>query len=246
MKLTWVAVGATMLEIANLKAGYGDVEVLQGVSLGIAEGQVVSLVGANGAGKTTTLRVLSGLINPSEGSITFLGQSIVGLSPSKIVANGIAHVPEGRQLFTNMTVLENLEIGAYTAKPGASSRDRLTFVYDLFPRLWERRQQNVGTLSGGEQQMVAIGRGLMLRPKLLVLDEPSLGLSPKLVATMFEAVARVRNDGVAVLLVEQNLAQSLRSSDYAYVMETGRIVLHGKSKTMLEDPRTKQAFLGVL
>jgi branched-chain amino acid transport system ATP-binding protein len=235
-----------MLEIHNLKAGYGDVGILQGISLRVGENQVVSIVGANGAGKTTTLRTLSGLITPSEGSMSFLGRSIVGLGPSEIVEQGIAHVPEGRQLFTNMTVLENLELGAYTPQARAGLQERLQYVYDLFPRLHERRHQNAGTLSGGEQQMVAIGRGLMLRPKLLVLDEPSLGLSPKLVGTMFEAVERIRAEGVAILLVEQNLVQSLKYSDYAYVMETGRVVLHGTSKELLEDSRTRQAFLGLL
>jgi branched-chain amino acid transport system ATP-binding protein len=234
-----------MLEITDLKSGYGDVGVLQGISLRVEENQVVSIVGANGAGKTTTLRTLSGLIAPSDGTISFLGKPIVGLDPSEIVQQGIAHVPEGRQLFTNMMVVENLELGAYTPAARAGMRERLEFVYDLFPRLRERRHQNAGTLSGGEQQMVAIGRGLMLRPKLLVLDEPSLGLSPKLVGTMFEAIERIRSEGVAILLVEQNLVQSLKYSDYAYVMETGRIVLHGTSNDLLQDTRTRQAFLGL-
>jgi branched-chain amino acid transport system ATP-binding protein len=234
-----------MLEITDLRSGYGDVEILQGITLRVEDKQVVSIVGANGAGKTTTLLTLSGLITPSAGSIKFFGQTLVGHDPSEIVQQGIAHVPEGWQLFTNMTVLENLELGAYTAAARVGLRERLEFVYDLFPRLRERRQQNAGTLSGGERQMVAIGRGLMLRPKLLVLDEPSLGLSPKLVSTMFKTIERIRAEGVAILLVEQNLVQSLKYSDYAYVMETGRVVLHGPSKELLEDSRTRQAFLGL-
>jgi len=234
-----------MLEVIDLQSGYGDITVVHHISMSVGEKQVVSIVGSNGAGKTTTLRTISGLLPAKGGDIRFLGQSILGLTPAKIVERGIAHVPEGRQLFTNMTVEENLDIGAFTASSRASKAKRLDFIYSLFPRLAERRTQNAGTLSGGEQQMVAIGRGLMLSPKLLILDEPSLGLSPLLVRVMFDAIDRVRAEGVSILLVEQNLVQSLQHSDRAYVMETGEIVLEGASQELLQDPRTRQAYLGV-
>ncbi len=234
-----------MLEVVGLHSGYGDVTVVHGISLRVGSNEVVSIVGSNGAGKTTTLRTISGLLPVRGGEVRFMGESIVGLPPGKIVERGIAHVPEGRQLFTNMSVEENLDLGGYIPTARAGKASRLDFVYSLFPRLAERRSQNAGTLSGGEQQMVAIGRGLMLSPRLLVLDEPSLGLSPLLVQTMFETVDQVKAEGVSILLVEQNLVQSLQHSDHAYVMETGEIVIEGESQELLADPRTRQAYLGL-
>ena len=234
-----------MLEVVNLSSGYGDVSVVHGISMTVGAHQVVSIVGSNGAGKTTSLRTISGLLPAQGGDVRFMGDSLLGLSPAQIVERGIAHVPEGRQLFTNMTVEDNLDLGGYSNAARANKADRLAFVYSLFPRLAERRTQNAGTLSGGEQQMVAIGRGLMLSPRLLILDEPSLGLSPLLVRVMFDAVDRVKAEGVSILLVEQNLVQSLQHSDHAYVMETGEIVLEGESSQLLNDPRTRQAYLGL-
>ena len=234
-----------MLEVRGISVAYGDVRVLHAVSLRVGAGEIVSLVGANGAGKTTTLRAISGLLRLSEGAIALDGQPLAGLPPARIVELGIAHVPEGRQLFTNMTVDENLELGAYLpSAKGAqtASRER---ALELFPRLAERRAQRAGTLSGGEQQMVAIARALMSRPRLLILDEPSLGLAPMLVKSIFDAVVRINAEGTTVLLVEQNLVQSLRLSHRAYVLETGRIVLEGSGAELLANPHTRTAFLGL-
>jgi branched-chain amino acid transport system ATP-binding protein len=234
-----------LLEVQNLSVAYGDVRVLHGVSLRVGQGEIVSLVGANGAGKTTTLRAVSGLLPVLEGAVAFDGQPITGLAPSRIVERGLAHVPEGRQLFTNMSVHENLEMGAYL--PGARSEmtRTLAWVTGLFPRLAERRGQQAGTLSGGEQQMLAIARALMSRPRLLILDEPSLGLAPIVVKAIFEAIVRINTEGTTVLLVEQNLVQSLRLSHRGYVLETGRIVLQGSGAELLANPHTRKAFLGV-
>ena len=234
-----------MLEVRDLSVAYGDVRVVHGVGLRVAEGEIVSLVGANGAGKTTTLRAISGLMPALEGQVLFEGRSLAGLGPSHIVELGVAHVPEGRQLFTNMTVEENLEMGAYLPRARAALDAGVRRVTALFPRLGERRQQVAGTLSGGEQQMLAIGRALMSRPRLLILDEPSLGLAPLLVKAIFEAVQRINAEGTTVLLVEQNLAQSLRLSHRGYVLETGRIVLEGTAEALLENPHTRRAFLGL-
>jgi branched-chain amino acid transport system ATP-binding protein len=234
-----------LLEVRNLSVAYGDVRVLHGVSLRVARGEIVSLVGANGAGKTTTLRAVSGLLPALEGDVTFDGAPITGSSPSSIVERGLAHVPEGRQLFTNMTVEENLEMGAYLPRAKSSMAKTLEWVKGLFPRLGERRAQLAGTLSGGEQQMLAIGRALMSRPTLLILDEPSLGLAPIMVKAIFDAVARINAEGTTVLLVEQNLVQSLRLSHRGYVLETGRIVLEGTGGDLLANPHTRKAFLGV-
>jgi branched-chain amino acid transport system ATP-binding protein len=232
-----------LLEIKNLRSGYGDVPILHGVSLAVEEREIVSLVGANGAGKTTLLRAISRIL-PLEGKIHFAGEDIARLTSDQIVERGIAHVPEGRQLFTGMTVLENLELGA----PARMARPRvarnLDSVFTIFPRLAERRGQRCATLSGGEQQMVAIGRGLMMEPRLLMLDEPSLGLAPSLVAGIFDTVTRVNSTGTAVLLVEQNVVESLRRSHRGYVLETGRIVLEGAADGLLQDERTRIAFLG--
>jgi len=232
-----------LLEVRNLVAGYGDIDVLHNVSLTVNEGEVVSLVGANGAGKTTLLRAISGCVR-THGDILFADQPIGGLASHQIVARGIAHVPEGRQLFSDMSVLENLTLGA---QRGLSTREvtrRLDGVYAMFPRLVERRSQRAGTLSGGEQQMAAIGRGLMLAPRLLMLDEPSLGLSPLMVTGIFDAIRAANKDGTAILLVEQNVVESLRRSHRGYVLETGSMVADGEAATLLADRRLKSAFLG--
>ena len=234
-----------MLEVSAISVAYGDVRGLHRVSLRVEAGEIVSLLGANGAGKTTTLRAISGLIPVQEGAVTFEGRPLTGLSPSRIVERGIAHVPEGRQLFTNMTVEENLEMGAYLPQAKMARAETLARVLELFPRLGERQRQVAGTLSGGEQQMVAIGRALMSRPRLLVLDEPSLGLAPIVVKSIFETVKRINADGTTVLLVEQNLAESLRLSDRGYVLETGKIAMEGRGTDLLADPHTRKAFLGL-
>ena len=232
-----------LLEVTNLHSGYGDVPILHGVSLTVEAGEIVSLVGANGAGKTTLLRAISRIL-PIDGQVRFAGEDIGILASDQIVARGIAHVPEGRQLFTGMTVLENLELGAPARRTRAEVARALDGVFTTFPRLAERRAQRCATLSGGEQQMVAIGRGLMMAPKLLMLDEPSLGLAPSMVAGIFDTVTRVNRTGTAVLLVEQNVVESLRRSHRGYVLETGRIVLDGPADVLLQDERTRTAFLG--
>ena len=234
-----------MLEVRGLSVAYGDVRVLHDVTLRVGEREIVSLVGANGAGKTTTLRAVSGLLPVLGGEATFEGKTLTGLPPSRIVQRGIAHVPEGRQLFTNMTVAENLEMGAYLPRAKSALAQTLAWVTALFPRLGERREQLAGTLSGGEQQMLAIGRALMSRPRLLILDEPSLGLAPIMVKAIFDAVGRINAEGTTVLLVEQNLVQSLRLSHRGYVLETGRIVLAGSGAELLANPHTRKAFLGL-
>jgi branched-chain amino acid transport system ATP-binding protein len=234
-----------LLEVRGLSVAYGDVRVLHDVTLSVGEREIVSLVGANGAGKTTTLRAVSGLLPVLAGDATFEGHALTGLPPSRIVQRGIAHVPEGRQLFTNMTVGENLEMGAYLPRAKSARSQTLAWVTALFPRLGERREQLAGTLSGGEQQMLAIGRALMSCPRLLILDEPSLGLAPLMVKAIFDAVVRINAEGTTVLLVEQNLVQSLRLSHRGYVLETGRIVLAGTGEELLANPHTRKAFLGL-
>lgn len=232
-----------LLEVSQLCTGYGDVRILHEVSLTIEDSEVVSLLGANGAGKTTLLRAISGVL-PSTGRIVFDGAPIHGLPPHEIVARGIAHVPEGRQLFADLTVLDNLKLGAPRALPQVELGRRLDRVYAMFPRLAERRRQYAGTLSGGEQQMAAIGRGLMLSPRLLMLDEPSLGLSPTVVSGIFDVITSANRDGMAVLIVEQNVVESLRRSQRGYVLETGVMVARGESGTLLTDGRVRAAFLG--
>jgi branched-chain amino acid transport system ATP-binding protein len=232
-----------LLEVKSLTAGYGDVDVLHGVSLAICENEIVSLVGANGAGKTTLLRAISGVVR-ARGHVTFAGKPIVGLPSHEIVAQGIAHVPEGRQLFSDLTVLENLAIGAPRGLPSAELSQRLDEIWAMFPRLAARRTQYAGTLSGGEQQMAAIGRALMLGPKLLMLDEPSLGLSPAMVANIFDAITSANRRGMAILIVEQNVVESLRRSHRGYVLETGSMVAEGEAAALLEDGRLRSAFLG--
>jgi branched-chain amino acid transport system ATP-binding protein len=236
---------STLLRVEGIEVGYGDLTAVRDVSLEVREGEAVALIGANGAGKTTTLRAVSGLLPLRRGRIELDGRPIHGLRPAEIVARGIAHVPEGRQLFTNMTVGENLEMGAYLPRAKAEMERSLAWVTGLFPRLAERRAQLAGTLSGGEQQMLAIGRALMSRPRLLILDEPSLGLAPLMVKAIFDAVRRINAEGTTVLLVEQNLVQSLRLSHRGYVLETGRIVLAGAGEELLANPHTRTAFLGL-
>jgi branched-chain amino acid transport system ATP-binding protein len=233
-----------MLEVRGLTAGYGAAPVLRGIDLSIAAGEIVAVLGSNGAGKSTLNNVLSGLLRPSAGSISFGGSEIAGASAAAIVARGRVQVPEGRRIFPNLSVRENLEIGSY--RRGRPSRAaNLQRVAAIFPRLSERMKQLAGTLSGGEQQMLAIGRGLMAEPLLLILDEPSLGLSPLLVEEMFALITRIRAEGLSVLLVEQNVIQSLAVADRAYVLEQGKITLEGAGAALLEEPRLRQAYLGL-
>jgi branched-chain amino acid transport system ATP-binding protein len=235
---------ATLLRVDGVEAGYGDLVAVRAVSLEIGAGDLVGLIGSNGAGKTTTLRAISGLLPTRRGTITLNGARIDGLAPAAIVARGIAHVPEGRQLFPTMTVLENLELGARTPESRRHRPDTLAQIFDLFPRLAERRRQLAGTLSGGEQQMTAIGRALMARPRLLMLDEPSLGLAPVAVESIFENLIRINREGMTVLLVEQNVLGALRLSQRAYVLENGAIVLEGPCHRLLADEAVKRAYLG--
>ena len=235
-----------LLEIQSLDAHYGDAHVLFGVDLHVDEGAIVALVGANGAGKSTLLKAVSGLITPTAGDIRFRGRSIRGMAAQQIVATGLSHVPEGRGLFTQMTVLENLELGAWPSDQRMHMRASLERVFDLFPRLQERVAQKAGSLSGGEQQMLAIGRALMARPTLLILDEPSLGLSPIIVRTMFGLVRTLNEQGMTILLVEQNIHQALQVAHHAWVLQTGHIVLQGSGAELLEDPTVRKAYIGSL
>ncbi|RUM91126.1 MAG: branched-chain amino acid ABC transporter ATP-binding protein [Thermodesulfatator sp.] len=235
-----------MLHIKNLNTKYGPIHVLKNVSLHVDQGEIVSIIGANGAGKTTLLLSISGLINPVSGDIFFEDTRLNGTSPSKIVSMGVAHAPEGRQVFSPLTVLENLRLGAYARKDasGTEIQDDIEKVYDLFPRLRERRDQTAGTLSGGEQQMLAIGRAMMAKPRLLLLDEPSLGLAPKLVEVIMKTVVDLNNEGTTVLLVEQNARKALEISHRAYVLETGRVTLQGPARELAEDSEIRRAYLG--
>ena len=235
---------STLLSLDAIEVGYGDVVAVHAASLEVRAGEIVALIGSNGAGKTTTLRAIGGLLRPRRGRIVFDGDRIDGRSPADVVARGIAHVPEGRQLFPTMTVLENLELGARTAASRARRSETLDRVFDLFPRLAERRPQLAGTLSGGEQQMTAIGRALMARPRLLMLDEPSLGLAPIVVATIFENLGRINAGGTTVLLVEQNVLRALRLCHRGYVLENGAVVAQGPRDALLADERVKRAYLG--
>lgn len=234
-----------VLEVNDIDVYYGELQALWGVSLHIDEGELISLVGSNGAGKTTTLRAISGILTPRRGKILFEGKDITGWPPHRIAQEGLAHIPEGRQLFPRLTVLENLKMGAYTPKAREHFDETLEFIFTLFPRLKERRGQIAGTLSGGERQMLAIARGLMLRPKLLMLDEPSLGLAPKLVQRVMDTLRRLHEEGLTILLVEQNVRYALELADRGYVLETGRVVMEGEGKELLEDPRIKKAYLGL-
>jgi branched-chain amino acid transport system ATP-binding protein len=232
-----------MLEIANLVAGYSGVPVLRGIDLDVARGEVVAILGSNGVGKTTLNKAISGLVRIESGEIRFGGETLTGLHPSDIVARGLIHVPEGRKIFPNMTVLENLELGSYR-RAKSQRRHNLERVFGTFPRLKERTHQAAGTLSGGEQQMLAIGRGLMGEPLLLILDEPSLGLSPLMVEEMFGLIGQIAASGLAVMLVEQNVVQSLDVAARAYVLENGTVALRGDAAELKTDPRLQAAYLG--
>ena len=233
-----------MLNLENISVSYGAIEALTDINLQVQQGEVVTLIGANGAGKTTTLRTITGLLEPKEGRITYEGKQISGVPTHKLVPMGIAMSPEGRGVFANLTVRENLDMGAYIRKDKKGINDDMERAFTLFPRLKEREKQKAGTLSGGEQQMLAMGRAMMSRPRLLLLDEPSLGLAPLLVHTIFEAIDEIRAEGTTILLVEQNANAALHHSDRAYVLETGRIVMQGDSKQLAQDPRVKEAYLG--
>ncbi len=236
-----------MLKVEGLDVNYGSIRALTGASLVVAHGEIVVLVGANGAGKSTLLKAISGLIPSVSGSISIEGQDISSADPSTIVRAGIAHVPENRQIFGDMTVHENLLLGAYHRYRAAGKKkidEDMQWVYSLFPRLEERTSQLAETMSGGEQQMLAIGRGMMSKPKLMLFDEPSLGLAPLIAADVFETISRLRDEGLTVLLVEQNAMAALRLSDRGYVLETGEIVLEGSSEDLLKDPRVQEAYMG--
>ncbi len=234
-----------LLEIDNVSAGYGDGAVIHDLSLTLEEGAVTALIGANGAGKTTLMRVVSGLLRPSVGDIRFAAQRIGGRRPEDIVALGLAHVPEGRRLFPRMSVLENLLVGASSSNASKRQDDNLGFVFSLFPKVKDRRAQMAGTLSGGEQQMVAIGRALMAAPKLLLLDETSLGLAPVIVENIFGAIGDLKARGMTILVVEQNTALALQVASYAYVLEHGSIALHGPASMVISDDRVRKAYLGI-
>ena len=234
-----------LLEVKNIDVFYGDVQVIFGLSLRVGEGEVVSIIGGNGAGKSTLLKTLSGLMHPTKGEITFENKTIHRSSPEDIVECGIVQIPEGRRLFTLMSVQDNLIVGAYNKRADREKESTLGEVYQLFPRLKERVAQMAMTLSGGEQQMVAIGRGLMAKPRLLMLDEPSLGLAPILTKSIFETVRKIANQGTTVLLVEQDVKHSLSLSDRGYVLEHGRTVMEGPAKDLLENPHIKTAYLGL-
>jgi len=233
-----------MLILDNVSVNYGAIEALTGISMHVEQGEVVTLIGANGAGKTTTLRTITGLLQPRAGSISFEGEEIGGKPTHKLVARGISMSPEGRGVFANLSVRENLQMGAYLKKHKGEIAEDMDHIFQMFPRLKERESQKAGTLSGGEQQMLAIGRALMSRPRLLLLDEPSLGLAPLVVHTIFEAIDEIRGKGTTILLVEQNAHAALGHSDRAYVLETGRIVMEGASKDLAADPGIKEAYLG--
>ncbi len=233
-----------MLEVKSLRVGYDRVEAIKGVSLQLAEGTTVAFIGANGAGKTTMLRTISGLKHPTQGEIVFLGQRVERKEAEDLVKLGMAHCPEGRRIFPFMTVTENLLMGAFLRKDHAGIQKDLGEIYHSFPKLKERAKQKAGTLSGGEQQMLAIARALLAKPKLLLLDEPSLGLSPILVQQVGQIIAEIRRSGIGILLVEQNSVMALRQANYAYVLETGKISLEGKTLDLLHDPRVKEAYLG--
>ena len=234
-----------MLQITDLHVAYGAIQALSGVSLEINAGEIVTLIGGNGAGKTTTLRAVSGLLRAKSGAVRFAGEDITGLAPHTIVARGLCHVPEGRMIFANLTVAENLAMGAYLSTDPVRDERNREFVFATFPRLKERLTQTAGTLSGGEQQMLAIGRALMGNPRFLMLDEPSLGIAPRLISTIFEKIVEInRTHGITILLVEQNANLALEVSSRAYVLETGRIAMQGESKTLRADPRLRATYLG--
>lgn len=234
----------SMLEVKNLKVNYGMIQAIKGVSFHVEQGEVIALIGANGAGKTTILHTITGLLAPTEGNVLFKGTDITKIPAHKIVSMGMAHVPEGRRVFADLTVLQNLKMGAFTRKDKAEIQDTLSMVYQRFPRLQERQNQLAGTLSGGEQQMLAMGRALMSRPSIILMDEPSMGLSPIYVKEIFQIIQDVSKTGTTVLLVEQNAKKALAIADRAYVLETGNIVLEGDAKELLKNDDIKKAYLG--
>ena len=234
----------SMLEVKDLKVNYGMIQAIKGVSFHVEQGEVIALIGANGAGKTTILHTITGLLSPKEGSVVFEGTDITKIPAHKIVSMGMAHVPEGRRVFANLTVLQNLKMGAYTRKDKAEIQETLEMIYKRFPRLEERQNQLAGTLSGGEQQMLAMGRALMSHPKIILMDEPSMGLSPIYVNEIFQIIQNVSKSGTTVLLVEQNAKKALSIADRAYVLETGNIVLEGRASTLLDNDDIKKAYLG--
>ncbi len=236
--------GAPVLEVKGLRVRYGGIEALHGIDLEVPQGEVVALIGANGAGKTTTLRAISKMLRPSAGTVRFLGEDVTALASHQLVARGMAHAPEGRGIFLNLTVGENLALGAYLRRDRAGIAKDAERAYALFPILAERRAQVAGTLSGGEQQMLAVGRALMSRPRLMLLDEPSLGLAPQLVERIFGALREVNESGVALLLVEQNAHKALQLAHRAYVLETGNVVMTGTGKELLASPEVRKAYLG--
>ena len=234
-----------MLDVKQISGGYGDIQILHQISLNIEKGEMVSVLGANGAGKTTLLLILSGILRPTEGEIYFLNGRLDGLEPHLIVQKGVVRIPEGRKIFQEMTVLENLELGSYIRTAKRYRKENLSKVFVLFPRLEERKDQFAGTLSGGEQQMLAIGRGLMTLPQILMLDEPSLGLAPLIVMNLFEVIKGINQEGTTILLVEQNMQLALSAVQRGYVLENGKIILEGKSENLLKEDYMRKAYLGI-
>lgn len=233
-----------MLKVENLVVSYGGIEALKGISLNVPDGKIITLIGANGAGKSTLLRTIIGLVKPQSGKISYNEKEITALNSQKIVTTGITLVPEGRRVFSNLTVLENLKIGAYMRNDKAEIEKDIEWIYGLFPRLQERNWQLAGTLSGGEQQMLAVGRALMCRPKLIMMDEPSLGLAPLVIKDIFRIIQEINAKGMTILLIEQNANMALKIADWAYVLETGRITMEGTGKELLENPQIREAYLG--
>ena len=234
----------SLLEVKDLVVSYGGIEALKGISFSVDEGQIVTLIGANGAGKSTTLRAITGIVPVKSGTITYNGENITGMDTQKVVERGIALVPEGRRVFANLTVLENLKIGAYLRKDTAQIQKDIEYIYKLFPRLQERSWQLAGTLSGGEQQMLAVGRAMMTRPKLIMMDEPSLGLAPLVVKDIFGIISRLSADGITILLIEQNANAALHAAHYGYVLETGMMTISGTGEELLSSKSIQEAYLG--
>ena len=234
----------SLLEVKDLVVSYGGIEALKGISFSVDEGQIVTLIGANGAGKSTTLRAITGIVPVKSGTITYNGENITGMDTQKVVERGIALVPEGRRVFANLTVLENLKIGAYLRKDTAQIQKDIEYIYKLFPRLEERSWQLAGTLSGGEQQMLAVGRAMMTRPRLIMMDEPSLGLAPLVVRDIFGIISRLSADGITILLIEQNANAALHAAHYGYVLETGMMTLSGTGEELLSSKSIQEAYLG--